>query len=88
MASFLCDKAMGLNNLPIIDLGYINDDSTSERYHKLLAFGIGQKNFNVFFTGRLVCRPPKSKVEKVMSAFPIKEGGSYWQTTHNWLSAR
>jgi len=86
---FLTDNAMkhysGEEKDVIIDLGYIDKDGLAdERYQKLRKYGIGKENFNVELSGRLVVRPPKSKIDGIMKTFPIREGGRYWMTTHSW----
>ena len=68
----------------IIDLGYADKEKTSERYTKLIKFGIGVRNFQVEGFNRLLLRPPKGKIVAILKEFPIIEGGTYWQTTHRW----
>ena len=68
----------------VIDLGYARDKDTGERADKLLAFGMGIRNFVLEVGGRLVMKCPGSKLKKVMEAFPVVEGTRYWMTTHYW----
>lgn len=82
--SYLLDNAMKNTKNIIIDLGCIEHKETQKAYNLLLDFGIGSKNFQLFYYDRLIVKIPKTKIEKVIEKFPIIEGSNYWQTTHYW----
>lgn len=83
----LIDNALKAEGEPkdvIVLIGNIKNPETDKRYDKMRAFGIGEKNFDMGFSGQLLMKCPKSKVKKLMEEFPILEGAAYWQTTHVW----
>lgn len=82
---FMVEKAIGMNNDMLVDLGVISEKETQERHQSLINHGIGKKNFCIEGYNRLLMRVPKSKAKNILEAFPmIKEGSTYWQTTHHW----
>lgn len=87
MPSFILENAMkpDCEKEMIIDLGYLKNKETQDRHQKLLAFGIGHRNFCCDITARLTLKCPKTKVKALLETFPVKEGCRYWQTTHHWL---
>lgn len=88
---YLVENAMKAEGEPkdaIILLGNVKDPATDERYQKIIAFGIGKRNFDMGDSGQLLVRCPKTKLEKLLATFPIKEGSRYWQTTHTWEGAQ
>lgn len=68
----------------IIDLGYTSDRLSRERYEALRAFGLPRKRFCVEGFGRVLAEVPPTKVAKVLAAFPIVAGETYFRTTHHW----
>ena len=86
MGNFLIENAMKKNDKEmVIDLGYIDDKNARAAHQTLIAHGIGKNNFSLECFNRLLCRPPRSKIKKLLATFDeVTEGSHYWQTTHFW----
>lgn len=74
----------GRQTMTIVDLGYIKDDATKERFETLVAAGCPKRHFRIEGYGRLLMYVPPTKLGKLLSAFPIDEGKTYFRTTHHW----
>lgn len=68
----------------VVDLGYLEDPNSRDHADALMAHGIAKSRFSIEGYNRLMVEIPKSKVAGVMEAFPIKEGSTYFGTTHHW----
>lgn len=68
----------------IVDLGYLENQNARDHADALMAHGIAKSRFSIEGHNRLMVEIPKSKVAGVMEAFPIKEGSTYFGTTHHW----
>lgn len=78
----------GRPKLILVDLGYVNKESTQQRADAILAWGIGKKNFSLEGSNRLFVTISPAKLQKFLAAFPqVKEGSIYWQSTHNWVDS-
>ena len=70
----------------LIDLGCVNDQAARDRADRIRATGLGKKNISLEGYDRIFVRIPPKKVVAILAAFPaIKEGATYYQSTHNWL---
>lgn len=72
----------------IVDMGYINDESTRNRADKILALGVSSKNLILAPSAgspRLHFHIPKTKVAKVMDALPIQAEKTWFGATHSYL---
>lgn len=78
----------GRQRMTIVDLGYTKDAATKERFDTLLAAGYAKRNFRIEGYGRLLMYVPPTKLGKLLSAFPIDEGETYFRTTHHWRGLR
>lgn len=73
----LIDNAMKREGEPkdaVILLGNVKNPETRERHDKVRAFGIGKSNFDMGYTGQLLVKCPKSKLDRLLATFPIIEG--------------
>lgn len=90
MKSRLLENAMrktaGEPLVALVDLGYAKDQGARDRADKLLTM-VARSNLSIEGFGRILVRVPKTKLEAVLKAFPIKEGSTYYGSTHNWLEA-
>ncbi|EYR81789.1 hypothetical protein [Shinella sp. DD12] len=68
----------------IVDLGYLENQDARDHADALMAHGIAKSRFSIEGHNRLMVEIPQSKVPGVMEAFPIKEGSTYFGTTHHW----
>jgi len=79
------DNAMERGKHTLLDCGYVNHPKTREHVDQLQAFGIGKKNVEIVYVGRVLVRIPPTLVTKVLKAFPeITEGETYSWCTHSW----
>lgn len=68
----------------IVDLGYLDDQASRDHADALMAGGIPKRRFSIEGNNRLMVEIPKTKVDHIMETFPIKEGSTYFGTTHHW----
>jgi hypothetical protein len=78
----------GRQTMTIVDLGYTKDAATKERFVTLVAAGYPKRNFRIEGYGRLLMYVPPTKLGKLLSAFPIDAGETYFRATHHWLGLR
>ena len=70
----------------LIDLGYVKHPVTRRRCDRLLALGLGKRNIQIVYLGRLLVRIPPAKVNVVLRACPgIRRKITYSWTTHSWI---
>lgn len=70
----------------IIDLGYIKHPTTRQRCDRLLALGIGKRNVQIDYVGRVLVRIPPSKVKRILAACRgIRKKVTYSWCTHAWI---
>jgi hypothetical protein len=84
MLESIYDESAGRQRMTIVDIGYTNDGKTKERFDVLLAAGYPKRNFRIEGYGRLLMYVPPTKLGKLLSAFPIVEGETYFRSTHHW----
>lgn len=84
MLASIYDEHDGKERLPLIDLGYVDDQATRDRGDALMAFGLRRNAFSIEGFGRLLVQPPKRKLATVLATFPLDEGETYFRTTHHW----
>ena len=71
--------------LPIlVDLGYWRDPGAAARYDAMRSWGLSRRRFSFEGYGRVFLDAPPTKIAKIMAAFPIVEGSTYWRATHHW----
>lgn len=71
----------------IIDIGYVTDESARNRADEIFALGVGKKNLIWGpSTGdpRIHMTIPKTKREKVMSSLPISNKKTWFGATHSY----
>lgn len=68
----------------LVDLGYVSEQTTRDRYAALRKHGIARSNFSVEGFNRLLMKLPPRKADAALKAFPIVAGETYFQCTHHW----
>jgi hypothetical protein len=81
-------ESEGRQTMTIVDIVYTKDDATKERFDALVAAGYPKRHFRIEGFGRLLMYVPPTKLGKLLSAFPINEGATYFRTTHHWRGLR
>lgn len=77
-------RAMDPASVPVlVDLGSADDKAARDCADRLIAAGVGRRNFSIEGHFRLLMMLPLSKAEAIIKRFRFREGGTYWRCTHH-----